>query len=1141
MFPKVLLQWCAALSGCAAQIEKQRRQGKFQPFRRLFGKKKQKREAQGFFYGAQLKASFSTGEVCHGVVSDDENANQSLRELNPVGSRALSHDSVFIPEESAKQVGLDHAMSQENVSDKVKNLQKQIAQTIKFGQRLPSLRRSEGDEGSSDEEEAPQSPLRVTAQVETEPAKAEPTVQAVSQERSHHGTPVKSPRSKRVLPPGGTIESVNLDAVPQSAFLLDNTAAKHKLSVKPKNQRVSRKHRRISPDLQEVATPGRAQDDPGVVGISAEHRRRSSTEESLKAFKKHRVEEERLEAKRKWELDEEERRRRAEQLRIGEEEEEQCRKRREEKEEEERKQRAEQLRIEEEERCRKRREEREEEVRRLREEEERRMRKEEERRHREDKERKEEEAEQRRKEEKEARRQQELEARRLHLEEEESKKRKKQRSRDIEEKGKPESEEQRNKMAEDDGDGCSDPQRRKRRAEEQRWKEMEQRQRPFSFQVSSGEKEILFPKVNLTPLTGTSATVCPREGTKSPSEVPDSPRRQTSPCVPHTAILVTGAQLCGTAVNLDQIRDTACKSLLGLSEDRKAQGTPSAKTETSPDAKSSKAKSLTESAEADSAGAAVLAEWATIRSKIFKGVEEGSEYPDPNKSQPPASHEDQHEFAHAHLRKTVSVSAKFSITPAKKKFGDSKRNSQRSTSSISDDKTGEDAASSDTSASASPDAIRKAQNRTNKSLRVPERVADECVFAKDLPSFLVPSPGAKPERPDWKARDRSGSAEPESGVEPEEPSLDGDEAPSPFGIKLRRTNYSLRFHSEQSTEKRKKRYSAGDSFDGVPSPLTPIELDSDASPVFSDRSSPVSPQREVKYSLASASPVIPRAGLGESPSPTLQCDGDHVPPKPSLYRRPQASPKPADGVPTPPPSPLPKASHGETEDSAGQSHPTAVGHLQRGNQGQCEEEPKEKRSFFPSINIPWREKVDRKTELIKKEKPSLQSRHSLDGARVQDKEAGPLWITLALQKQKGFREQQQNREERRSQREAKLAEKQARERDSVGSAMTISSTENRGGSGSVGTSSKAQTPEELKRPDSLRGRFERREQLKKANTLPSSVTVEIADSTPSPPAVKEVSKRFPAMDSAQVSTEPAWLALAKRKAKAWSDCPQIIK
>lgn len=63
------------------------------------------------------------------------------------------------------------------------------------------------------------------------------------------------------------------------------------------------------------------------------------------------------------------------------------------------------------------------------------------------------------------------------------------------------------------------------------------------------------------------------------------------------------------------------------------------------------------------------------------------------------------------------------------------------------------------------------------------------------------------------------------------------------------------------------------------------------------------------------------------------------------------------------------------------------------------------------------------------EKPALQSRHSLDSSRVQekDKETGPLWITLALQKQKGFREQQQSRDERRSQREAKLAEKQTRD------------------------------------------------------------------------------------------------------------------
>nr|XP_061834134.1 capping protein inhibiting regulator of actin dynamics isoform X1 [Nerophis lumbriciformis] len=1201
MFPEVLLQWCAALSSCAAQIaEKRRRQGKFQPFRRLFGKKK-KREAKGGFDGAQLKASFSTGEVCNGVVSDEEELNQSLRELNPIGSRALSHDSIFIPEESVQEDGPDHVtMSQENVSDKVKNLQKQIAQTIKFGQKPPSLRRSEGDEGSSDEEEeVPRSPLRVMAQVETEPAKQEPMV---TPQARQHGTPVKSPRSKRVLPPSGTIESVNLDAVPHSVPLLDNTAAKHRLSVKPKNQRVSRKHRRFTQDLQEVSIPGLVEEELEAAGVSADHQRRSSVEESTETLKKHKVmDEERLQAKRRRELEDEERRKRAEQLRLEEErrrkqqqhEEEELRRlqeeaqrRREEEErrmrkEEERRQREEeelrrlqeesQRRREEEERRMRKEEERrhreEEELRRLqeesqrrREEEERRMRKEEERRQREEEEVrrlqeekiwKEEEERKRRQEEEEARRQKEMDTERVRLEklreEKEKMKKKKEaekkRLREIEEKQK----EEQKRMAEEDLDGFSDPQEKKRRAEELRWREMEERQRPFSFQVSSGEKEILFQKVNLTPVTsaasahvGTGGGL--NEGTKS-SIALGSPIRQSSPYVPHTAILVTGAQLCGTAVNLDQIKDTACKSLLGLGEDRKAQGTPPpTKSKMSPERKSGKTKSLTDSTLfTDLSGAGVLAEWATIRSKIFKGVEESKcdEYLEPSRNQHEVSHEDEHEFAHSHLRKTMSASAKFSITPAKKKFGDSNRSSE--CFSADDKVTGEEPMSSDASASASPATSRKPQNRMSKTVRISERGSEECVFAKDLPSFLVPSPGAKPEGLESRSRDSSVSAESESRLEDDGQSLDSEDKPSPFGIKLRRTNYSLRFHSEQSMEKRKKRYSAGDSFDGVPSPLTPMEPDSDASPVFSDKASPASPQTEGglgKYSLASASPVMPWAGSGKSPCPTPHCEDDGVPSKQSLYRRLPTSPKPTDGVPTPPPSPLPKVALSATVvQSANQNQTSAVAQLQRSGQSQMqgEEEPKEKRSFFPSINIPWREKTDRKTELIKRDKPSLQSRHSLDSAKLQEKEAGPLWITLALQKQKGFREQQHNRDERRSQREAKLAEKQSRE------SVVLSSPTDSKGSGSGSPGSKAQTPEESKRPDSLLGRFERREQLKKANTLPSSVTVEIADSTPSPPAVKDVSKRFPSIDSPQVSTEPAWLALAKRKAKAWSDCPQIIK
>ncbi|XP_041696268.1 capping protein inhibiting regulator of actin dynamics [Coregonus clupeaformis] len=1220
-------------------------------------------------------------------------------------------------------------MSQENVSDKVRNLQRQIAQNIKFGQRPPSLRKSEGDEGSSDEEEVPRSHLSVLAQVEVEPVDTEPKGASQDQEAGEsHGapqaeapsTPVKSPRSKQLLPAIGTIESIDLDGVSQSVPRLDNTAAKHKLSVKPKNQRISRKHRRYTQDLQEVDIPGIQQEEKDAA--DSQHRTTEEETPPEKTKKQNLQEEERRESRRKRDLaeqrhrvEEEDRKKKVEEWRLRELEEERCRKQEEGrilKDEEERRQREEMERRMKEEEERIQREEmerrmKEEEQRRQREELERRMKEEEERIQREEMERRmkeeeqriqREEMERRMKEEEERSQREEMERRmkeeeeriqreemerrmkeeeqriqreelerrmkeeeeriqreemerrmkeeeqriqreemerrmkeeeeRIQREEErrmreelelmqreekertlvEEKKKKEERSRKEEEERKQceleaerlrVDEEKRLKEAEEEEErmkkqvkekrkllgeeerkkkekeeekslcaeaaaSSSDPER-KRRAEEVRWREMEKRQRPFTFKVSSGEKQILFQKVDLTPVILASSqqgsTVAEhRERAKASSPGgADSPTLPSSHHVPHTAILVTGGQLCGTAVNLDHIKEIACKSILGLADEKKAAMgiPPPTKTKTSPDRKSGKTKSLSEST--DQSSAAVLAEWASIRCKIFKGAEEGKyeEYPDPQSQSRPSS-EDQSPFPHTNLRKTMSTSAKFSITPARKKFANSNRNSE--VLNLEEKEGGSPTSTlSNTSSSASiPPAVSpapgsKAQSRGGKYVRISDGTG-ECMFAKDLPSFIVPSSSQcspRPEDSETDAESLGGESEDSDGREEQ-----GEKGqPSPFGIKLRRTNYSLRFHSDQSTDKRKKRYSAGDSFNGVPSPLTPI--DPDAS-VFSDRSSPASPLREsipgVKPGHMVVSLPEPRAKAGKSPTPSIH--SEEKPSKPSLYQRPSTSPKPA----TPPPSPLPKVGRGGPSDavvqrtrvganSAGHEErverteeTSAVAQLHRNGQGQGqwgqeEEEPKEKRSFFPSISIPWREQADSKTELIRKEgKPSLQSRHSLDSVPVQDKEAGPPWITLALQKQKGFREQQQSRDERCSNREAKLAEKQAKDKDSC---VLVSPSE---GKGSGNTSPpKPQTPEEAKRPDSLLGCFERRDHLKKANTLPSTVTVEIADSTPSPPAVKEVTKRFLSTDSPQVSTEPAWLALAKRKAKAWSDCPQIIK
>jgi len=745
-------------------------------------------------------------------------------------------------------------------------------------------------------------------------------------------------------------------------------------------------HSSLSPgqDPQGVSIPGVLQEGEEVAGASADHRRWAAAEEQQRQHQRLQEEEE-----------EEERAKKAEEKRLRELEEERCRKAQEE-EEEERVRRAE----EEEKRRREleaeRRRQEEEEARRIREEEERKRREEEEqkqweeeerrRRAREEQERlqreEEEEKEKKRLEEQrireeEERRRQELEVERLLLEE--------QRMREERE------EEERKKRLHEERMKAEEEEKKKQEEEETRWREMEERQRPFSFKVSSGEKQILFQKVNLTPVTPASGhqggTVTDqRAGSKASSpEGADPHNLMSSQCVPHTAILVTGAQLCGPAVNLDQIQDTACKSLLGIGEDRKAQGTP--RTKTSPDRKSGKTKSLNESMlTSDQSGAAVLAEWASIRSKMFKGADEGKyeDYPETSKSQTGPGGEDanQSSFPHSNLRKTMSASAKFSITPAKKKFGDSNRNSDL-LSPEEKETVKEPPSSSDTCSqphAASPTPASKSPNRTSKTVRIAERGTEEFMFAKDLPSFLVPSHQAKSEEMEMNG---SSQDEAEGSEGSEERGHEGQDKASPFGIKLRRTNYSLRFHSEQSIEKRKKRYSAGDSFDGVPSPLTPMDPDStpDSTPVFSDTPSPPSSVKDgagAHFSLASPTPGAFRSKPGAPHS----CDGEKVLSRSSLYQRPPTSPKPTAVVSSAPPSPLPKVDPREAvaqrtgrdpepsgrEQGEAVEESSAVARLQRSSQAHTpgDEEPKEKKSFFPSINIPWREKVDRKTELLRK-------------------------------------------------------------------------------------------------------------------------------------------------------------------------------
>lgn len=538
----------------------------------------------------------------------------------------------------------------------------------------------------------------------------------------------------------------------------------------------------------------------------------------------------------------------------------------------------------------------------------------------------------------------------------------------------------------------------KRKAEELRWREMEERQRSFTFKVSSGEKQILFQKVNLTPVTPvpthqgeTAAEI--REGTAG---IPDSLTLSSSLYVPHTAILVTGAQLCGTAVNLDQIKDTACKSLLGLSEDKKAFETPVAKNKTSPDRKSGKTKSLTESSlSADQSSAAVLAEWASIRSKIFKGGLDGKyqEYPD-RQVQSQTRSEDiiEPQFSHTNLRKTMSANAKFSITPARKKFADSNRNSEIFSQEETEGGKGELPSRISAPGQHLHTPCSASKGKGGKMVRIMDST-EECKFAKDLPSFLVPSlPHGSPKAstPETSPPSQLESEDSDTKDYGDQTVQSGDERPSPFGVKLRRTNYSLRFHSEQSTEKRKKRYSAGDSFEGVPVPLTSIDQYSDSS-AFSEKTSITTPLGESGTKFQGIAIVESCSRPGKHATTSACNEHDKLISKPPIYQKPATLPKPSDGA-TPPPSPLPKPGRRTSGDMLSQRSGVPVlaaseertdQRLETSESMQCQrkvqgdDEPKEKKSFFPSISIPWREKPDRRAELIRRGKYNLTCMNTL--------------------------------------------------------------------------------------------------------------------------------------------------------------------
>ncbi|EPY86480.1 hypothetical protein CB1_000310005 [Camelus ferus] len=1156
-------------------LQDKKKGGKFQPFKKLFGRRKKKGTSVSR-EGSAGQKSRSPPSVSNGTLSSDEEIlEDSLRSLpafSCLTEALLGHDLPYFQFLPDTQHLLHHAQLRHAI--------RQLGKNIKFGQPPPTaIPTKKADSGEARLEEDPflTSPMETVTQQDSilsdpenktseTPSSPSPlNLPGARSEMEEKVAPLKPSRPKRHFSSAGTIESVNLDAIPLAIARLDNSAAKHKLSVKPKNQRVSKKHRRLIGDrqnehgglprqlsLDQNGHPGEEkpiwhEEEPELLDSEEERRRQEEywreleakcKRQKAEAAERRRLEEQRLQAleRRLWE--ENRQQELLEEEGEGEEE----------RDVQEESDFAEKL---------------------------------EEHKH--------------------------LKLKKPRENPEEPSICEKQSPVAAEPSG-----EQQGKQGDVPGDdrcghqekreetNAQPPQRQEaqleetlaprekkeaaapetdRKMEELRWQEVDERQtmpRPYTFQVSSGGKQILFPKVNLSPVTpmkdaGLAST--PQEP-KAPKASPASHSLPSSLSIPHTAILVTGAQLCGPAVNLSQIKDTACKSLLGLSEEKKHVDVPALENPPrapgDPRAGGGKARPPQESP----SSVAALAEWASIRSRILKNAE-GDHRSERDQARPgdeylPRGRCD----SRGNLRRTPPVNAKFSIKPAWQKFPDGGAEASKQNTEPESIKKKLVPGPSEEAAPQPPAADTheplKAAGKPG-ARQEPTDTTEGYKFAKDLPSFLVPSLPYPPQKVVAQAEPVTTSdSETTGGVGKPDPVMPGgEEKASPFGIKLRRTNYSLRFHCDQQTEqKKKKRHSSmGDNIDGAPPAPggTNEEKEREAAALRHGPSFPLerkqapSTWKDLTESPSSHSPPAgqprPPPASSQPPAPEHDKAANRMP----LAQKPALAPKPTGQ--TPPSSPLSKVSRpylvellarrigkpdpepnepckeGQDSSDPRPLSPPPPEERKRQKWDEEEEMETERRPASLAPTAARQEKPSLTPEAGRKEKPVLQSRHSLDGSKLVEKveTPQPLWITLALQKQKGFREQQATREERKQAREAKQAEKLSKENVS-GSPLPGSSSVSRGSSLHKSTAQ----PEE-KKPETAVSRLERREQLKKANTLPTSVTVEISDSAPPAPLVKEVTKRFSTPDAAPVSTEPAWLALAKRKAKAWSDCPQIIK
>ncbi|KAM9021300.1 CRACD-like protein isoform 8-T9 [Ara ararauna] len=234
-----------------------KKKSKFKSFKKFFGKKKRKESSSG---SSTLKLFQSTSDVAasHNMHVNYDSEDELETHKGVMGSRALSHDSIFIPETGQEPARPVRVFSQENISDRIRALQLKLQPTMKLGPPPPfgpNAKRTEDAGTSSEDDGLPRSPPEMSLLHENLNSGIRTRVTLSPSSRSHSTDGQLFPRrgsAKTGAPQisdNTTSPTANFDTPPELSSCLDNSAAKHKLLIKPRNQRSS-KMRRFSQRTQ---------------------------------------------------------------------------------------------------------------------------------------------------------------------------------------------------------------------------------------------------------------------------------------------------------------------------------------------------------------------------------------------------------------------------------------------------------------------------------------------------------------------------------------------------------------------------------------------------------------------------------------------------------------------------------------------------------------------------------------------------------------------------------------------------------------------------------------------------------------------------------------------------------------------------